>query len=129
MLLTHDHACERLQKLCRLQRVVLGIRETKGLEFHEVSIVDFFSSLDCSDQLHWKHMHSIDDEARTPDVSLQHKCPELETQLKLLYTAITRAERSLCVIETKRSMSGSAFFAFVKARDLAQAQVAGRFYI
>ena len=73
-------------------------------------------------------MLSIDDQARTSDVSLRHKFPELETQLKLLYTAITRAERSLYMIETKRSVAGSAFFAFVQARGLAQAQVVGFFF-
>ena len=128
MLLTHDHAREWLEGLCGSQRVVLGIREAKGLEFPEVAIVDFFSSLDRSDQLQWKHMLSIDDQARTSDVSLRHKFPELETQLKLLYTAITRAERSLYMIETKRSVAGSAFFAFVQARGLAQAQVVGFFF-
>ena len=53
---------------------------------------------------------------------LRYKFPELETQLKLLYTAITRSERSLYLIETKRSAAGAAFFGHIKERGLAQSQ-------
>jgi ankyrin repeat protein len=124
MLLTHEHARERLQGLCGSQRAVLSIAEAKGLEFPDVAIVDFFSSLDRCDQLRWKEMLGIDEAAHASgtDVSLRYEYPELETQLKLLYTAITRAERSLYVIETKRSVAGLAFFALAEARGLAQAQ-------
>ena len=124
MLLTHEHARERLQGLCGSQRMVLSIAEAKGLEFPDVAVVDFFSSLDRCDQLRWKEMLGIDEAAHESgtDVSLRYQYPELETQLKLLYTAITRAERSLYVIETKRSVAGSAFFALAEARGLAQAQ-------
>ena len=55
-------------------------------------------------------------------VDLRYTFPELETQLKLLYTAITRSERSLYLIETKRSVAGAAFFAQMRDRGLAQVQ-------
>ena len=120
VLLTHEHARARLQGLCGEQRVVLGLREAKGLEFPEVALVDFFSSFERADQIHWKQLLLATNKGAS--TSLRYDCPALETQLKLLYTAITRAERRLYLIETKRSIAGTAFFNFVQARELAQPQ-------
>ena len=121
VLLTHEHARERLQGLFgeNTTRLVLGVREAKGLEFPEVALVDFFSSFERADQLHWKRLLTTDAGA---SASLRYDCPGLETQLKLLYTAITRAETRLYLIETKRSTAGTAFFNLVQARGLAHPQ-------
>jgi hypothetical protein len=127
VILTHEHITERLQQLCGAQRIVLGIREAKGLEFPDVAVVDFFSSLTREDQLRWREIMSMDEDelqesGQRKGVDLRYTFPELETQLKLLYTAITRSERSLYLIETKRSVAGAAFFAQMRDRGLAQVQ-------
>jgi ATP-dependent exoDNAse (exonuclease V) beta subunit len=127
VILTHEHNTERLQQLFGAQRIVLGIREAKGLEFPDVAVVDFFSSMTREDQLRWREMMVMDEDelqesGQRRGVDLRYKFPELETQLKLLYTAITRSERSLYLIETKRSVAGAAFFAHVRDRGLAQVQ-------
>jgi hypothetical protein len=90
-------------------------------------VVDFFSSLTREDQLRWREIMSMDEDelqesGQRKGVDLRYTFPELETQLKLLYTAITRSERSLYLIETKRSVAGAAFFAQMRDRGLAQVQ-------
>jgi hypothetical protein len=46
--------------------------------------------------------------------------PHMETQLKLLYTAITRSCRTLTFAETSESKAGAAFFRWLQDKDLAE---------
>ena len=84
---------------------VFGIRDAKGLDFPEVVIVDFFKSLDQQQQKSWKAML-----ASSPPIVFHDEHPEVETHLKLLYTAMTRAQRRLNFIETTTSKAACAFF-------------------
>jgi ATP-dependent exoDNAse (exonuclease V) beta subunit len=83
---------------------VLGIREAKGLDFAEV-IVDFFRCLDERQQASWKQLLQASSCNGFCD---EH--PEVETHLKLLYTAVTRSQRRLNFVETVSSKTASAFF-------------------
>ncbi len=84
---------------------VLGIREAKGLDFAEVVIVDFFRCLDQRQQASWKHLLQA-----SPSDGFCDEHPEIETHLKLLYTAVTRSQRRLNFVETASSKAASAFF-------------------
>jgi hypothetical protein len=84
---------------------VLGIREAKGLDFAEVVIVDFFRCLDERQQASWKQLLQA-----SPCDGFCNEHPEVETHLKLLYTAVTRSQRRLNFVETVSSKAASAFF-------------------
>jgi hypothetical protein len=84
---------------------VLGIREAKGLDFAEVVIVDFFRCLDERQQASWKQLLQA-----SPCDGFCNQHPEVETHLKLLYTAVTRSQRRLNFVETVSSKAASAFF-------------------
>jgi superfamily I DNA/RNA helicase len=103
---------------------VYGIMNIKGLEFENVAIVDFFceDAIDEVCQKHWKHL-VLKLEAKSDNLKGQppnYPLPELEIQLKLLYTAITRARSVLYVIERKESKEESP--AFTKWRDYLKAK-------
>jgi AAA domain len=106
VLLTHDEHVEELKEIVGKNVLVLGIRYSKGLEFPHVIIVDFFSGLDRSHQKPWRCLLSIRSDRDTGIDDLKDTSPELETQLKLLYTAITRCSKRLFFAETERSMGG-----------------------
>jgi superfamily I DNA/RNA helicase len=95
---------------------VLGIRQAKGLEFTDVVIVDFFSSIASIDQKAWKRLlsgHSLADQIRDSN-------PQVETQLKMLYTAITRSCNRLIFAETRSSLAGDVFFHWLQSQLLAE---------
>jgi ATP-dependent exoDNAse (exonuclease V) beta subunit len=89
--------------------LVFGIRYSKGLEFPHVIIVDFFSSLDTQHQKAWKNLLSIRSDRESGIENLKDTAPEVETQLKLLYTGITRCSKRLFFAETQNSPAGEAF--------------------
>jgi len=92
--LTPESNVERLKEMTAGQ--VLSIVDSKGLEFMEVVIVDFFSSIPVSDREHWKRLFTL-----KPDEPLgDFPHPQIESQLKKLYVAITRARNRLVFIET-----------------------------
>jgi len=111
---------DELSALNAAGKMVLGIRESKGLEFGEVAVVDFFSSLPKESQKRWKEMLQAEQEGK--GVGMRYMFPELETQLKLLYTAVTRAQHSLYIIETRASVAGTAFFRFLLQLRIAEEQ-------
>jgi len=80
---------------CPIQ--LLEITESKGLEFTDILLVDFFCSLPTSDIKEWRMMLANEQEGDGDHY------PHLEYQLKLLYVAITRACNRLIFIETKPS--------------------------
>ena len=84
---------------------VLGIREANGLHFAKVVIVDFSRCLDERQKASWKQLLQA-----SPSDGFCDKHPEIETHLKLLYTAVTRSQRRLNFVETASSKAASAFF-------------------
>jgi hypothetical protein len=91
-----------------MNHLVLGIRAAKGLEFPDVLMLDFFSALPSRDQKPWKRLLSDDNVMVLTDSALQY--PQLEGQLKLLYTGITRCCNRLVFAETRKSDAGVSFF-------------------
>lgn len=78
--LTHDGSVSYWKKLLDYE-LVYGVRAAKGLEFKSVIVLDFFVDLPRGVQKPWR------------DLILDRgggDAPELEGQIKLLYTAVTR---------------------------------------
>jgi hypothetical protein len=80
--------------------------------------MDFFSSIAKSDQKAWKQMllhDSLDDALRL--------FSQIETQLKLLYTGMTRSCQRLIFIETQDSQAGDVFFRWLREKQLAEVHI------
>ena len=103
--------------LCCPERLVFGIKEAKGLEFHHVAVVDFFSSLSSRDQAAWVRVLGVN---RVAAAEAARNNPQVESQLKLLYTAVTRSSRSLIFVETAKSVAGTAFCLWLETMRLGQ---------
>jgi hypothetical protein len=99
------------------ERLVLGIREAKGLEFAHVAVVDFFCSLAFQDQAAWVRILG---ENRAAAAAAARDNPQVESQLKLLYTAVTRSSRSLIFVETAESVAGTAFCLWLETMGLGE---------
>ena len=85
---------EVLQKYNAIQPAsLLTITESKGLEFEDVIILDFFSHLPASDQKQWSEIFKNENF----DGGVDHFHGQIETQLKMLYTAITRCRSRFVV--------------------------------
>lgn len=92
--LTPEQNVQRLRTILNADNVkLLSIVDSKGLEFNEVVIVDFFSCIPITDADHWKDLF------KEPSVIRDYP-PEIEHQLKNLYVAITRCRNRLTFIET-----------------------------
>ena len=100
---------------------VWGIVEAKGLEFSDVVIVDFFSSLNDPSLLkHWKNI-LLGASSKGKKSTSSHDFPQtMELELKLFYTAITRACRRLLFIETKSTSVFETFRRDLQDRNLAE---------
>lgn len=77
LLTMKDEAVVEIEELVGSDIVVISIRESKGLEFSDVMIVDFFRTLPPEHQKPWKMLihGKVENE-------LQKGFPELETHLK-----------------------------------------------
>jgi hypothetical protein len=128
-LLAHDQHAVVLTRDSRLQDVKAALRDTedlnntcldivdsKGLEFSDVWIVDFFSQSERAQQKGFKKLFSVDyNPAQDP------MRPEIETDMKLLYTAITRCKSRLVFIETAGSNGAfQKFTNWLRQQDLAK---------
>ncbi|GFH43986.1 P-loop containing nucleoside triphosphate hydrolase protein [Chaetoceros tenuissimus] len=121
VVLTHDENVEHVKKKLGGYELVHGIRHCKGLEFKSVIIMDFFSNISSDLQNPWKEMllHRAD------NVYLKkfaEQFPEIEVQLKLLYTAITRCIERLFFVETVTSKAGDAFIRWSTTVSLNQSE-------
>ncbi|KAK3250993.1 hypothetical protein CYMTET_39659 [Cymbomonas tetramitiformis] len=114
---------KRRQRQDFIHLVLLGIAEAKGLEFPEVAVVDFFSHLPSGHQRAWKQL--LQGDADVLGASFQDGLPELECQLKLLYTAVTRCCRRLVLVETTRSSAADAFSRWLSSQDMAEKYISG----
>jgi hypothetical protein len=104
----YDHEVELLREIVGSKPIVLSIRDSKGMEFPDVIIVDFFKSLANEHQKPWRKLL----QGRIDDSLL----PEMETMLKQLYTAVTRCSKRLFVAETGPSDSCDAFMRWCTER-------------
>ena len=91
---------------------VFGIRESKGLEYSHVIIVDFFADLPKAHQQAWKWLAVRSGKQPTLPV-------ELVLQLKMLYVAITRCCNNLAFLETRDTPAGKAWLRHLVNLDLA----------
>ena len=106
-----------------IYNLVFSISASKGLEFKDVLVLDFFRELiinrsDSSDIYKaWKSLlqHNTAD---TSDSAFSF--PQLEIQLKLLYTGSTRACNRLIFIETNSTSLSSLVFRWMRTQDLAE---------
>lgn len=110
VILTHDENVDECIKKLGGYELVYGIRKAKGLEFKSVIILDFFSSLPNNLQKPWREL--LLNRADAFQFQIDH--PEVEGQLKLLYTAVTRCIDTLKFAETEGSTSGAAFMRFAE---------------
>ena len=110
VILTHDENVDECIKKLGGYELVYGIRKAKGLEFKSVIILDFFSSLPNNLQKPWREL--LLNRADAFQFQIDH--PEVEGQLKLLYTAVTRCIDTLKFAETEGSTSGAAFVRFAE---------------
>jgi hypothetical protein len=93
---------------------VWGIRAAKGLEFQDIVLFDFFSRIPAADHKAWRSLLSEEQK----DGMLQ-QFPQIELQLKLLYTAITRGCNRLLFAESQSTSLWSVFTRWLSARNLA----------
>jgi ATP-dependent exoDNAse (exonuclease V) beta subunit len=101
------------------QQNVMGIREAKGLEFHQVLLLDFFTRMpDDSHRKAWKTL--LLDADVYGGVRLESIPATMELDLKLLYTAITRSRDRLFFVETGESSAFEAFCRCLKMHDFAK---------
>ena len=115
LLTMYDSQVERLTKLIDNKKVlVLSIRDSKGLEWPNVILVDFFCSLEQEHQVPWRKLFQDKEKDSIP--------PEIEMQLKQLYTAITRCSRRLFIAETRPSDAGNALVRWLRSQQLAGRQ-------
>jgi superfamily I DNA/RNA helicase len=117
IVLTPDDQVERVQRDSGKDRSVFGIRESKGLEYSDVAVVDFFASLEPPLQMAWKDVLRVTD---ATDPTMRRSFPEIEAKLKLLYTAITRCQHKLLFIETKKSVAAASFFRWLTDKKLGE---------
>jgi hypothetical protein len=94
-----------------------GIIEAKGLEFPDVLLVDFFSSMS-EKMLHKAYKNLLLGDPQK-GVSIHDIPSMMELELKLLYTAITRSCNRLFFIETKESQGYSAWSRCLLGKQLA----------
>ncbi|KAJ1434066.1 P-loop containing nucleoside triphosphate hydrolase protein, partial [Ochromonadaceae sp. CCMP2298] len=103
-----------LSQLVPEETLALGIRASKGMEFPDVLLLNFFCDLPREEQRAWKLL-LIDGEKDGPNIP-----PQMEAQLKLLYTAVTRSCARLIFAETRSSAAGDAFFRWLDRQQLAE---------
>ena len=117
VILCHDETVSQLRQNLDGYPFCYGIREAKGLEFETVLIVDFFSTQGGHLHKPWRDLFLDRD---THGMMQTH--PELERQLKLLYTAVTRSISKLYFAESGSNVSVEAFRRWIIESQLAVRQ-------
>ena len=135
IVLTRDENSKKLETLLAQDEElfrsvnILGICEAKGLEFNDVLLVDFFSSAPKHIQAAWvaflnEKVLDVDPRAikEAGEATFVHKASrglmervagkvplDLEVDLKILYTAVTRCRNRLVLCETTKTAPWSKF--------------------
>lgn len=104
VVLVHDSSVSRIRRMLTGYPLVYGIRAAKGLEFKSIIILDFFRDLPDNVQKPWRELL-----LGRADDDFKRKYPEIEGQLKLLYTGVTRCIEQLFFAETAASIGGNTF--------------------
>jgi len=102
VVLTSDESASRWKRVLDYE-LIMGIRESKGLEFKSCIILDYFADLPSNLQKPWRELL-----LQRADVNFERDYPLVETQLKLLYVAVTRTIERLLFVETSSSIAGDA---------------------
>ena len=125
VVLCHDESVEALVKEFRsifgVKNTIIGIRASKGLEFSDVLILNFFGDNSVADQTAWKRLLALG--LTSQGSASKNSCGgyrQLETQLKVLYTAITRCCNRLLFAECGRSTTMCDFYRLLKTKNLAE---------
>ena len=92
------------------------IREAKGLEFKSVMILNFFHELPRSLQKPWRNLLLNREEC----TEFEAKHPLVGSQLKLIYTGITRCIERLFFVETCSSIAGDAIVRWLTTSSVAK---------
>ena len=103
VVLTSDESAPRWKRVLDYE-LVMGIRESKGLEFKSCIILDYFADLPSNLQKPWRELLL----QRADANFFERDYPLVETQLKLLYVAVTRTIERLLFVETSSSIAGDA---------------------
>ena len=93
---------EHLQNKIGVSALVLTILESKGMEFDDVLLWNFFT--DCPDQLGLRRLESLVKETASFDTG-RHS--GMCSELKHLYVAITRARVGLFIMETSEATAAT----------------------
>jgi len=101
VVLVHDESAQYWRRALGDYKLVYGIREAKGLEFKSVILLNFFHELPSYLHKPWRNL-LLDREG----LDFETKYPLVGTQLKLLYTGITRCIERLFFVETSSSIAG-----------------------
>jgi hypothetical protein len=116
VVLVHDESSHYWRKALGDYKLVYGIREAKGLEFKSVMVLNFFHELPSSLQKPWRNLL-----LGREGLDFEFKYPLVGTQLKLLYTGITRCIERLFFVETSVSIAGDAVVRWLTTTSLKKA--------
>jgi hypothetical protein len=100
--------------------LVYGIREAKGLEFGNVLLVNFFGALSLGHEKHawwkriWRDPGAVGGGGSAGAAAGGKPSPEMEVELKLFYTAITRSCHRLVFVELADTPSATAWYRYLE---------------
>mmetsp|Transcript_31441 Transcript_31441/g.75852 ORF Transcript_31441/g.75852 Transcript_31441/m.75852 type:complete len:2512 (-) Transcript_31441:67-7602(-) len=117
VVLVHDSSVSRWRHALGGYPLVYGIRAAKGLEFKSVIVLDFFGELAGEISKAWRSLL-----LGRSDETFQIEYPEIESQMKLLYTAVTRSIERLFFVETVGSVAGEAFVRWVTTKSTSKSR-------
>ncbi|KLO20395.1 hypothetical protein SCHPADRAFT_897689 [Schizopora paradoxa] len=121
ILVRNDYARDQLRKQVGEIGVILTLYESKGLEFDDVLLFNFFEDSTC-DASQWRIVLNAVD----PDAIQGQSVPQFNdlrhagicTELKFLYVAMTRARKNLWIVD--KSDKGSAMRTFFDSKNLVE---------
>ncbi|KAI0317334.1 P-loop containing nucleoside triphosphate hydrolase protein, partial [Amylostereum chailletii] len=98
ILVRDDEARDRLEKLYGDIGVVLTLYDSKGLEFDDILVYDFFNDSTVG-STPWRHLAEYANRDSTTSSLQDCRHAPLASELKFLYVAITRTRRNLWIVD------------------------------